>query len=165
VNSNTPGTFTVSASDQVTIGGVVVTVSTNGQGGNSGPATKVFEIARILISPLTAVNAVNDPHTVTAEVDVSANGTTSTPVANALVSFSFVPPPVGSDPFFVGGVNSGNTNASGLVSVQINSAISGVFTIQATTTFTIAGVGGTFTATTGTGLPHSPHATQPFISL
>src|SRR5262249_608494 len=88
-----------------------------------------------------------------------------TPEANAPVTFSFVPPPVGSDPFFVVGINSGNTNASGLVSVQINSSISGIFTIQATTTFTIAGVGGTFTATTGTGLPNTPNATKNYVSL
>ena len=165
INSNTPGTFTTSVSDTVTMGGVKVAVGTNGQGGNSGPATKVYEEARILISPLTATNDVNQPHTLTAEVDISSDGTTWTPEANAPVTFSFIPPPVGSNPFFVGGVNSGSTNSNGQVSVQINSAVSGTFTIQATTTFAIAGVGGTFAATTGTGVPNSPNATKTYISL
>jgi hypothetical protein len=118
--------------------------------------------ARILISPLTATKVVNQAQTLTAEVDVSTDGITWTPEANAPVTFSFVPPPSGRYPFFVGGVNSGITNGSGQVSVQINSG-SGIFTIQATTTFTIAG--GTFSATTGTGSPNSANATITYIGL
>src|SRR5262249_11397681 len=120
---------------------------------------------RILISPLTAANAVDQPQTLTAEVDVSTDGTTWTPEANAPVTFSIVPPLFGPDPFFVGGVNSGNTGPNGQVSVQINSAISGIFTHQATTTFTINGVDGTFSATTGTGSPNSANATTNYISV
>ena len=119
--------------------------------------------ARILISPLTATNVVEQAQTLTAEVDVSTDGTTWTPEANAPVTFSFVPPLSGRYPFFVGGVNSGSTNSNGQVSVEINSAVSGIFTIQATTTFTIAG--GTFSATTGTGSPNSANATITYISL
>jgi len=42
ITSSTAGTTTVSASTNVTVGGVVLTRSTNGTGANSGPATKLW---------------------------------------------------------------------------------------------------------------------------
>src|SRR5262249_35098104 len=122
---------------------------------STGPIEPLtVEEARILITPQSAVNDVNTPHTLTAEVDVSSDGTNWTPEQGALVTFDFVPPPVGPNPFFVGGINTGTTGPNGQTSVQINSADPGTFTIQASTTFTVGGVTGTFTdITTGTGAP------------
>ncbi len=97
------------------------------------------------ISPATATNAVNQPHTITATVTKN-DGSGSTPAIGVLVTFSI---PSGSATF-VGGVNTCTTNASGQCSVQINSLTTGANTIHATTTFSVGGV--SLTRTTGDGL-------------
>src|SRR5262249_52605034 len=125
--------------------------------------------ARILISPLTATNAVSTEsnsnaglQTLTAEVDISADGVTWTPESGATVNFSLLNNTANA--FFVG-PDFGVTGANGQTTATINSYNPGTVNIQATTTFTIAGAAGTFSATTGTGSPNSANATITYLSL
>src|SRR5205807_2015253 len=80
INSNTAGTFTVQASDTVTMGGVTVTRTTgdgftSGDGSDSPSAVKNYVDALISITPLTPVNAVNDAETFTVTVTAFPAGT------------------------------------------------------------------------------------------
>src|SRR4029453_6513329 len=70
--SPTPGQVTGHATATLTIGGVSITVSTNGAGGNSGDAVKTFVDANIQITPATAANEVGTNHTLTGHVNVNA---------------------------------------------------------------------------------------------
>src|SRR5207249_1829530 len=105
--------------------------------------------ARILINPPTASNAEGTNHTLTATVQITTDPTRTSWTAEpgVTVNFSLLNNAAGAS--FVGAVSSGTTNGSGLVAVQIVSANPGGVDIQATTTFTISGVGGSFTRTTG----------------
>src|SRR5262245_13470091 len=125
--------------------------------------------ARILISPLTATNAAStqsNPNaglqTLMAEVDISADGVTWTPESGATVNFSLLNNIANA--FFVG-PDFGVTGANGQTTATINSTQGGTANIQATGTFTINGVGGTFSVTTGTGSPNSANATVTYLSL
>jgi hypothetical protein len=164
--SATPGEVDGQASttlDLTSIGGGKITRTTgDAHAGDSGNAVKVFEQSRILISPLQATNVIGTNHVLTAEVDISADGTHWTPEPNAPVTFSLLNNAAGAT--FVG-PSSGNTNASGQVTATIVSSTAGGVDIQATTTFTISGVGGTFTSTTGTGLPNSPNAHKDYETM
>src|SRR5207245_1678471 len=65
--SNTGGTVTGTASVTLSVGGVSLTRTTNGQAGSSGPAVKTFVDATIAIAP-SATNAVGANHTFTVTV-------------------------------------------------------------------------------------------------
>src|SRR5262249_38456537 len=69
INNPTPGIFTVTASDTVTMGGVAVTRTTGDNlSGDSPSAVKTYVDAFITLSPLTATNVVNQTHTITVTV-------------------------------------------------------------------------------------------------
>ncbi len=102
--------------------------------------------ASIVLSPLTATNNVNQPHTITATVTQDP-GTGSVPAVGVLVTFSLLNNTAGAA--FVGG-NTCTTNASGQCSVQINSATPGSVDIHAATTFSVGGV--SLTRASGDGL-------------
>ncbi len=148
VNSATPGTGTVSAATTVIVGGVSITRSLGDSlSGDSAKATKTWVDASITLSPLTATNNVNAPHTITATVTKDP-GTGSVPASGVLVTFSLLNNTAGAA--FVGGVNTCTTNVSGQCSVQINSATPGNVDIHATTTFSVGGV--SLTRASGDGL-------------
>src|SRR5207249_727660 len=65
LTSNATGLSTVTASTSLIVGTVSLTRSTDGTGGNSGPAKKLFVDAKISIAP-SATNRVGQPHTFTA---------------------------------------------------------------------------------------------------
>ncbi|MCC6493156.1 MAG: hypothetical protein IT424_09050, partial [Pirellulales bacterium] len=65
--SATAGQVVGTAVSNVDVGGLTLVRSTDGAAGNSGPATKRFVDARIVITP-DGVNRVGDPHTFTAIV-------------------------------------------------------------------------------------------------
>ncbi|MBI3913840.1 MAG: prealbumin-like fold domain-containing protein [Chloroflexi bacterium] len=67
IKSTAPGSTTVSASANVSVGNEARTVSTDGQAGSSGPANKLWVDARILIAP-NGVNEIGKPHTFTVSV-------------------------------------------------------------------------------------------------
>jgi hypothetical protein len=58
INSQNAGLYTANATAHLTIGGVPLTVTTNGQAGNSGPAHKTYVDGYIKITP-SSVNPVN----------------------------------------------------------------------------------------------------------
>lgn len=68
VDNTTPDVFTAGATVHLTVNGFATSVSTNGVGLNSGPATKTYVSANIGLTPLTADDPVGDLHTITATV-------------------------------------------------------------------------------------------------
>lgn len=115
--------------------------------GGSGPATKTFVDARIVLSPLSATNLVGDPHTIVAQV-LQDDGLTAAqggdgvtglaPAPNGtLVTFALTNSG-GATATFVGSSAATLTGGSG--SVQINSPTAGTVTINATTTLVVGGV-------------------------
>jgi hypothetical protein len=135
LTSPTVGTTVVSASTTVSVGGIALTRSTDGTGGNSGPATKVWVGARIQIEP-NATNEVGDPHTFTVTVQTdSGSGFVAAPGAAVTVTLTnsngAVANPAG--PF------NGTTNASGQFQVTFTSQTAGQVTGTATATVTIGG--------------------------
>jgi hypothetical protein len=151
INSAVPGTSTVSASfmDNIVSGysGSYISISTDGTSGNSVPAVKTWWVGRITLTPATDTNEINDPHKITAHVEYSDDGTTWSDVSGALVTFSLT----NSDSFFVGGVNTGTTAADGTTFVWINKPTAGIVTISASSSFTVSGIDGTFSVSTGSG--------------
>ena len=139
--------FTVNATASFVIGSVTINRMTNGTGGNSGPATKRFVDAKIVLSPLTATNNVGQAHTIIATVSqddglpsgAPGDGATGFGAApnGTLVTFSLLnntaTPPIA----FVGNVNTCTTTVG--CSVQINSNVAGSVDIHATTTFSVGG--------------------------
>jgi hypothetical protein len=65
--SDSAGQVIGSATSNVDVGGLVLPRTTDGTGNNSGPATKTFVDAKILIGP-DDVNPVGEPHTFTTSV-------------------------------------------------------------------------------------------------
>jgi hypothetical protein len=114
--------------------------------------------AKIVLSPGTATNEVGSPHTITATVSQNdqfpggAPGDGATGFGPApdgtLVTFSLPGSPAGVS--FVGGNTCNTTGGTGQCTVQINSSNPGVFSIHATTTFSVLGV--SLTRATGDGL-------------
>ncbi len=152
ITSTTSGTVTINVSSTFSVGGIggTFTVATDTGGDNGTHATKIFEEARLRLSPGTDTDAIGTPHTITATVDVTADGgSTWTNATSVTVSYS---------------VTSGSatpasgscvTDGTGKCTFAITSAVAGPNTIHGTTSFTLSGVGGTFTAVTGTGFSSS----------
>ncbi len=135
INSAVAGIFTANATLTTTVNTVVFNLTTNGLNGNSVDAVKTYVDASIALSPLTATNEVNQPHTITATV-TQDDGAGVDPAVNITVTFSVT---LGTATF-VGGDNNCVTNGSGVCSVDINSSSTGSNTINATTTFLVGGV-------------------------
>ncbi|MFL5981692.1 MAG: beta strand repeat-containing protein [Gaiellaceae bacterium] len=179
INSPTAGKFTANASDTVTMGSVTVTRDTDpatatiGSGpGGSGPATKTFVDAYIVITPHEATNSVGDPHTFVVQV-FQNDGLTAAQGGDGVTGFTSAP-----DHTFVtvsftnqNGANwqttldtcaSPNGTSGGSCSVTGSSASAGDVIAHATVTFSVGGVSLT-RATDGTG-NNSLDAIKHFIS-
>jgi hypothetical protein len=140
--SATPGEVTGHGKSTLSIGGQVVTDQTDATGDNSRDADKWFVDANISISPASAINPVNNTHTLTAHVNVN-NGTGAGYVNapdNTTITFAFVGSHVGS---FVGGVNQCTTTA-GSCSVQTTSSTPGTDTVSASVTLLAGPTGAGF---------------------
>ena len=146
INSTSAGTFTVTASDVVTMGGVAVTRTTGDgftspDGSDSTSAVKNYVDALIGITPLTPVNEVKhaEVFTVTVTAFPAATGTPSFGTPTVTVSGGLTPT--------VSGLTiSGNTAT---FTVTINSTSAGTFTVTASDVVTMGGVA--VTRTTGDG--------------
>ncbi len=136
INSDTAGVFTANASATLTVNGFQSTVSTNGQNGNSGPATKTYVDSSIGITPQTAVNEVGNQHVFTITVHgLPANGLTAS-FSNVVASVS--PTPDLQNASTCGSpVVSGNTATCTLT---IDSSTAGTFTVKASADVTMGGV-------------------------
>ena len=181
IDSAAAGTFNVTASDTVTMGGVAVTRTTgdgfsSDDGGDSASAVKTYEDEYVMIAP-NGSNVVGNPHTFTATVYLndgdgtgfhavgagvavtltltSSNGASITPITPAAASS------------VSGNVDTFNltTNANGQASVTFTSPTAGQVVGSASATLSIPG-GGSVTRTTGDTDPlDGPSATKYFLSL
>jgi hypothetical protein len=147
VNSDTAGTFTVTASDVVTMGGVTVTRTTGDgftsvEGNDSSSAVKNYVDALISINPLTATNPVGSPETFTVTVTAFPAGTGAPSFATPVVTVS----PVPTSQTVSGLTINGNVAT---FTITINSSVAGVFTVTASDTVTMGGVA--VVRTTGDG--------------
>src|SRR6185369_12035484 len=171
INTSTPGGVDIHATTTFSVGGVSLTRATGTGGLNSADAHKTYVNAQIDLSPLTATNAVNSPHTITATVQqddtfaAGAPGDGATgfgPAPNGtLVTFSLLNNTAGAA--FVGGVNTcTTTGGTGQCSVQINTSTAGGVDIHATTTFNVLTV--SLTRATGTGGLNSADAHKTYVN-
>ena len=137
VNNPTADVFTATASATVTIGGVVFgpsDLTTNGQGNNSGPATKTYVDANIQVTP-DGVNEVGDPHTVTGHVNVDDGTGMENAPEDTVITFAIV-----SGPGSLSANQCATVAATGSCSVTLNSSQPGVTLVSATTTVDVKGV-------------------------
>ncbi|HET9728454.1 MAG TPA: hypothetical protein VFR41_03485, partial [Acidimicrobiia bacterium] len=145
LHSTTAGITQVNASSTVTVLGVQMTRTTNGQNGNSGPLTKTWVDANIQVGS-NATNVVGDPHTVTGHVNINpGTGFVNAPIGT-VIHFNIV-----SGPGSLSASQCTTTTTSGSCSVTLNSPTAGVTTVHATTSVVIGGVT-VNRATDGTGL-------------
>jgi len=147
INSSVAGTFTIAARSTITVNTVEFKLQTNGNDGNSGPATKTYVDAKILITPDRATNNIGQAHTITATVTEDP-GTGPVAAGGELVTFSLLNNAATAN--FVGDVDTCTTDASGQCSVQINTTAPGSVDIHATVD---VGVGG-LTLTRATDSTH-----------
>jgi len=136
INNSTAGVFTATATAVLTVNGFQSTITTNGQSGNSGPATKTYVDASIAITPQTAVNEVGNQHVFTVTVTglpadksfaVNSITTSVTPTAGLTQNDSTCASP----------------NVSGNVAtctITINSSTAGTFTANAAAVVTVDGL-------------------------
>ncbi len=140
-----------------------LTRATDGTHGSSGDADKVYENVRILLTPHSATNPADSDHTFTTTVQTTTDGTNWNNVGSGIVvTFNLIPGVP--DPLATFNAGSTCTTAGGVCTIAIHGATAGTVTIHATTSFTVAGVGGTFTASTGTGASDND-ATKTFEKL
>ncbi|MFO8073263.1 MAG: hypothetical protein R6V85_15440 [Polyangia bacterium] len=139
VSDSGAGEFSASAQADVTFPqSTVVSVETDGEGDNSGPATKTYVDAAIRLTPLEAVNVIGDAHTITATVlidDGSGGGWANAPDGTVV---TFTLPTNTADADFVGD-NTCQT-LDGACSVQINADAPGEVEIHAATDVAVGGL-------------------------
>ncbi len=117
-----------------TLGGLPVTVTTNGVAPNSGPATKTFVNANIKIGPPTADNPVGTTHVLTITVNGLGGNVASGTATAAIVSGP------GS---FVGSPTRAPTPVAqrrATCTVTITSATAGTTVVKATSSISVAGL-------------------------
>src|SRR5262249_3932163 len=140
MTSASPGTTVVSASVTTSVAGLTLTRTTNGAGGNSGNANKVWVAARIFIAP-GATNEIGQPHTFTVTLEKDSGGGFG-PAAGEHVDVTLTPANGATLPNLPTGscTNAGaNTNASGQCTITFVSPTAGTVTGHATATLTIGG--------------------------
>jgi hypothetical protein len=157
--SPTAGKVTAHASATLSIGGLSVTVQTDGTDGNSVDAVKTFVDANIQINPPTATNNLGEPHVFTAHVNVNdGNGSFANAPAGTVISFSKV-----SGPGTLSASSCTTAGTTGSCTVTLtNTSTAGTTVVRATTTLSVGGR--SLTRTTADGKPgDSPDATKIWI--
>ena len=143
INDSTAEQVQMTASaTNIQVSGVIGSFSrsTTGTAPNSGPASKQYIDARIMLTPGVATNFVGNVHTLTAEVDTTTNGSTWNPLSGALVNLSFVSGHQGSASFYsdaTGATNIGSTamcttGANGKCNAYINDSTAETVDVNAT---------------------------------
>ena len=137
-NPSTPGITTVNASTTVVVGGQTLTRSTgDGKAGDSANATKTWVDANIQISPLTATNALGQPHVFTGHVNINTGtgGYVNAP-AGTTINFTIL-----SGPGSLSAPSCTTVGTTGSCSVTLtNTTAAGVTTVRASTTVVVGGV-------------------------
>ncbi|HET9564071.1 MAG TPA: SpaA isopeptide-forming pilin-related protein [Mycobacterium sp.] len=171
ITSPTAGQTTVNASASIPLqGGTNVSVSTNGTGGNSGPAVKTWVDANITIAP-NDTNEVGAPHTFTVTVQQNAGGGAgfvAATVGNVDVSLTNS----NGSAAVIDGANStcddnqpsgDNLNDSGQCTLTFTSASAGTVTGNASVALTVGGVALTRSTSGNAGPGGSGAATKVFV--
>jgi uncharacterized repeat protein (TIGR01451 family) len=169
-HSTDPGTTTGSAVPTM-VGTYQWVVSYSGDLSNNpvsstkGQEPETVEECRVLLGPPTETDTVGDHATFTAEVDTTTDGIHWTHVgAGVPVTFSLVNNTAGATIVTTStGSNPANTDSNGEATVTITSANPGSVNIHASTTFTLAGVLGTFNCATGMA-PSDNDAQKTFVT-
>jgi hypothetical protein len=165
INTATTGSVDINAATTFSVLGVSLTRMTgDGLSGDSVNGHKTYVDARIVLSPLTATNNIQSPHTITATVsqDLGNGGGFVAAPDGTLVTFSLLNNTAGAAFIPTAGSNTCTTTA-GTCSVQINSNTPGSVDIHATTTFNVAGV--SITRASGDGLSgDSANANKLYVS-
>ncbi|RME85889.1 MAG: hypothetical protein D6775_01570, partial [Caldilineae bacterium] len=141
INSNSVGTFTAHASVDFDINGAPVHRETDGNGQNSGDATKVYVDARLTLTPPQAANQIGQDHVFTATLEFDYGS-------------GFIPAPAGETiTFSLNGVGSipgsCTTNSSGQCTVTLTSGDTGLSNVTASWQGTITTAQGSISATAG----------------
>ena len=157
------GVTKVSASAPVTVSGVALNRTTDGTAGNSGPATKTWVNARILIAP-NATNEVGDPHTftVTLEKDLG-DGAGFVAAANEHVDVTLTDSNGATHTAPSGTCTTAgpNTDASGECTITFTSPTGGKVTGHATSSLNVSGV--PIVVATDGAAPNSGDAVKTFV--
>jgi hypothetical protein len=164
INDNHPETVTVHASSSFTVTDINGTFSTstsaagggcsaNAEGTNNGTcdAVKVYYAARILLTPETATNLVGNPHTFTATLQTTSDGSTWVTVPSTAGDGKTIDWTAtglntpDSSSFVDGGTVNANTDTcsttAGSCSQTITDSKPDTVDVHVSSTFTIAGIG------------------------
>jgi hypothetical protein len=133
INSDTAGVFTANATAHVTIGSVAFDLATNGKGG-SGAAVKTYVDADLSIAP-DGVNAVGDPHVITAHVNVDDGTGKKNAPAGTLVDLAVV-----SGPGALSADSCDTVGTTGSCTVTLTSSQAGVTVVSGESHVNVKGV-------------------------
>jgi hypothetical protein len=162
--SNTTGTVTGHGRSTLTVGGVPITVETDGTAPNSANAVKTFVNAKIEIAP-NATNEVGQSHTftVTLSKDVGANlGFVPAPGEHVAFTLTDSNGATHSVPTGTCTGAGGNTDASGQCTIIFTSSTAGQVTGHASSLLSVAGSAAFTVETDGTS-PNSGNAVKTFV--
>ncbi len=165
INSAAAGTFTISATVEITVSGVVLDRATDGEGQNSGDATKVYVDAAITISP-DAANMVGVAHTFTVTVTADdGSGSGMLPSEGQHVDFVLTNSN-GADYVLDAvettcGVAGPDTDANGQCVIVFTSATGGLVTGEASSDVSVGGIS-VFRSTDGVA-PNSGDAVKRYV--
>jgi hypothetical protein len=184
INDTHPETVGIHASSTFSVTGIGGTFSvatsaancdTSAGSANNGTcdAVKHYIVGRILLTPESAINLAGNPHTYTATLQTSPDGTTWTTISEAgkTINFQILSSTPNNSGVFVDGTHglpnglgqgtAGNgsqngavtcsTNGLGACNVTINDPKADTDTIRANSAFSLTGIGGTFTVSTTAG--------------
>ncbi len=165
INSAAAGTFTISATVEITVDGVDLTRATDGEGQNSGEATKVYVDAAITISP-DAANMVGVEHTFTVTVSADdGSGGGMLPSSGQHVDFVLTNSNgaayVLNDAETTCGVAGPDTDANGQCVIVFTSDTGGLVTGEASSDVSVGGIS-VFRSTDGIA-PNSGDAVKRYV--
>jgi len=160
--SNSGGTVTGTASVTLSVGGVSLTRTTNGQSGNSGPAVKTFVDATIAIAP-SATNGIGDNHTFTVTVKADdGSGSGPQPVGGVKPAVTLTSANGATATNITDTCASSGTSTSGQCTVTFTSNSGGTVTGTASVTLSVGGV--SLTRTTNGQSGNSGPAVKTFVA-
>ena len=135
IDNDTPDVFTASVTAHLTVNGFATSVSTDGVGLDSGPATKTYVSANIGLTPLSADDPVGDLHTLTATVTTDAGSGAQPAPDGTVVDLS-----VQSGPGSLATPSCTVAGGLGTCTDVLTSSVSGTTVVRATVTLTVDGV-------------------------
>jgi hypothetical protein len=161
--SNSAGKVTGHATSTLSIGGVSITVQTDGVAPNSADAVKTFVDASISITP-TATNGITESHTFTVHVEANdGSGSGFQPVSGVKPTVSLTNGGGASAINITDNCASTGTDASGNCTVSFTSDNPGTVTGNASITLTVGGVSLTRDTDPATSAGSGPNGSGPAV--